>query len=123
MTATAARIGFIMSEFRRVVATTQVVKDRYGALARESEDPIPPFFDSPADAQTVADARQTLLKAERRRFRVATKDNAQTINLDLITGIPVATYVDTERDISRPMLVSEITFDLGKDTTLFTVWG
>lgn len=123
MPATAARIGFIMSEFRRVVATTQVVKDRYGALARESDDPILTFFDSPADAQTVADARQSLLKGERRRFRVAAKDLTQTINLDLVIGIPIATYVDTERDVSRPALLSEITFDIGKDTTLMTVWG
>lgn len=123
MAATAARIGFIMSEYRRVVATTQTIKDRYGALARESEDPIPTFFDSPADAQNVANARQALLDKERRRFRAATKDVSQTIDLDLMSGIPVATYVDPERDVNRAMLVSEMTFDLGKDTTMMTVWG
>jgi hypothetical protein len=123
MAATAARIGFCMSEYRRVTATNQTVKDTYGALARESDDPIPTFFDNAADAQAVANARQALLQGVRRRFRTVCSNLSDVVNMDLASGVPVAAYVDPERDVSRLMLVSEVTFSFSKASAAFTVWG
>lgn len=123
MAATASRIGFIMQEWRRTVASDATIQTRYGNLARESDDPIETFFDNTADAAVIASARQALLGAERRRFAltIAGIDDALTI----ATGnAPVsATYRDTERDIDRTMLVAEVAIDLDRERANLTVWG
>lgn len=123
MPATPARIGFIQQEFRRAVSVTAAMRTRYGALARESEDPVPTYFDSEADAQVIADARQALLGTERRRFKVVTKNIDEVLALSFTGDIPVARYVDTERDVDRGMLISEIVVDLGKNSATLTLWG
>lgn len=123
MVATPARIGFIMEEWRRVIATTSAVETRYGNLARKSDDPIETFFDDVDDAQIVANARQALLSQERRRFRVAVVGLDEVFDLDWLDGVPVARYIDDERDADRPVLVSEIAIDLAKDTATLTLWG
>ena len=61
MPATSARIGFIQQEFRKVTVTSSNPQTRYGAMARETADPVETFFDSEADALTVATARQLSL--------------------------------------------------------------
>ena len=108
MVATAARIGFVMEEWRRVVATTGRAQENYGALARESEDPVETFFDNTGDAQKVANARQALLSGDRRRFSVGVRDAEAIMALETTGAIPVARYVDEERGVDRAMLVSEI---------------
>lgn len=123
MPATPARIGFVQQEFRRAVAETPDVKTRYGSLARESEDPVETFFDSELDAQAVADERQALLSPERRRFRADLTGAAEVLDLDYSQAVPVARYVDAERDCDRPVLVSEIVIDLGKQSASLTLWG
>lgn len=123
MPATPSRAAFVQSEFRRASATTATPKTRYGDLARESDDPVETFFDSVSDAQTIANARITLLSAERRRFRAACRDLSEVIGISYSGAIPVATYVDADRDANRSMLVSEITFDLAREQAIFTLWG
>lgn len=123
MPATPSRAAFVLSDFRRATATSSTPKTRYGDLARESEDPVETFFDSVADAQVIANARIALLSAERRRFRAQCRDLGDVIGLSYAGSIPVATYVDTDRDANRPMLVSEVTFDLSREQASFTLWG
>jgi len=123
MAATPARIGFIMSEFRRAVSTTQTAKDRFGSAARESADPVQTYFDNVADAQAIADERQALLSAERRRFRVTVQGVEDVADLDISGRIPVSYYVDTDRAADRLMLVSEIVMDFGRQTSTVTIWG
>lgn len=123
MAATATRIAFIMFQFRRAISTTQQVKDRYGSLARETSDPVETFFDSVSDAQLIADERQALLSPERRRFKVTAKAVDEVCALDFTDWIPVVRYVDEEREANRPMLMSEIVIDLGRQTTTTTLWG
>lgn len=123
MAAIAARIGFIMSSFRRAIATTQAVKDRHGSLARETADPVETFFDSVDDAQSIANERQDLLSPERRRFKVTAKAVDEVANLDLIGGIPIVHYTDRERGADRTMLMSEVIIDLGRQTVTTTLWG
>lgn len=125
MSATPARIGFVLLAYRRAIAITQPVKDRYGALARQTDDPVPTFFDNVADAQTMANQRQALLSSDRRRFRVTVNSITEPLALDYLTAMPVAALTDTQRGIStaRPMLVSEITFDFGRQSAAMTLWG
>lgn len=123
MPATASRIGFIMQDFRRVVATTQAAKDRYGNLARESEDPVETFFDDIADAQVIANERQALLSADRRMFEVGVTGLDEIIALDYVGAVPVAQYVDPERSVDRSTLVSNIIIDFEQQSAALQVWG
>lgn len=123
MTATAARIGFITQEWRKAISTTSSVATRYGALARETDDPIETFFDSVTDAQAVANARQTLLSAERRRFRVDLTEVEDIMALTYSSAVPLVTYVDTERGANMTAIVSEIVIDFDRQSAELTVWG
>jgi hypothetical protein len=123
MPATAARIGFITQEWRRATVTDETIRDRYGHLARESEDPIETFFDSVDDAEAIAEARHALLAKERRRFQVALGSTDSLLPHTLGSQAPTVTYIDTERDANRPMLVAEITLDLARDRATATLWG
>ena len=124
MPATPARIGFITNQFRRAIAETPSVKLRYGDLARYSEDPIETFFDSQADAQILADARQALLSPERRRFTCTATGVGEALDLDLTAGaIPLVQYVDSEREADMPALIAEIGYDFSRQTSTFTIWG
>ena len=123
MAATSARIGFIMTDLRRAVAETASTKARYGDDARQSDDPIETYFDSTADAQIIADERQALLAAERRRFKVTSKAAEELAAIDIADGIPVARYVDRQADVDRKMVVAEIVIDLGRQSAITTLWG
>lgn len=123
MTATAARIGFITNGYRRSIAEDTTVKDRYGTLARESDDPVETYFDNVEDALLMAQERLVLLSADRRRFNYQLAEAQPAFDLDYRTLIPVAQLTDTERGVDRKALVSEITVDLGTDTAAFLVWG
>lgn len=123
MVATAARIGFVMEEWRRVVATSADVQRNYGDLARESEDPVETHFDTTDDAQNAVDARQHLLSQERRRFSVAMTGAEALLGLEMAGTIPIAQYTDPDRDVDRPMLISEINLDLATGKATVTLWG
>lgn len=123
MPAAPARIGFITQEFRKAVATTSTVQTRFGALGRETADPIETFFDSVSDAQIVANARQALLSPERRRFRAEISGLSDVLGLSLVGVVPLAHYTDTERNADKTMLISEVLIDLDQETATLTLWG
>jgi len=123
MPATPSRIGFVQSEWRRATSTTASVQTRYGSLARQTLDPVETYFDNVADAQVVADARQTLMSADRRRFRVNVSSVEEALGLSYVGAVPIGRYVDAERNANRPVLVSEISVDLSRLNATFTVWG
>lgn len=123
MPATASRIGFIKEEFRRVVAETPTVSVKHGNLARESDDPIETFFDSTADAQLVATARQALLSPERRRFRCETASLEELMALTYVGAVPLGRFRDSERSADRKVLVGEIVLDFQKQHGAAAVWG
>lgn len=124
MTATPARIGFIQNQFRRVIAETPSARDRHGDLARDSADPIETFFDSPADAQAMANERQTILSAERRRFQLTVAGLDEAMAVDYLGGlIPLATYIDAERAADMTAMVAEIGFDFSAQRAEFIIGG
>jgi hypothetical protein len=123
MPATPSRIGFIREEFRRVIASTPAVSNKYGNLARESDDPVETFFDNVADAQAVANERQALLSPDRRRFRCAVGSIDEVLALTYAGHLPLAQYVDTERGADTKAVVSEIVIDLQKQQAAIMVWG
>lgn len=125
MSATPARIGFIQSQFRRVIAETTSAKTRHGEAARETDDPVETFFDNTADAQVIANARQSLLSPERRRFQVQAVGADVGVGVTYAEGIcPLATYTDAERDVSgMTAIVADITIDFARQTSTFSIWG
>ena len=124
MAATPARIGFSLREFARAVAEDADVLTRHGSVARQSDDPVPTFFDDEADAQAIADARLSLLSNERRKFRVVVQDEAFPLGLDYKTSVPQGQYIDTERQIDgSSMLMADFSVDLASDTATVTLWG
>ena len=123
MPATPARIGFIQAEFRRATSITEEAKARHGNLARETEDPIETFFDNVADAQAMADARQALLSAERQRFAVSVNSPAEIQELNYIGSVPVARFIDRDRAVDKPVIVSEFTIDYARNVAAVRIWG
>lgn len=123
MPATTARATFIRNGFRRVIASTSSMQTRYGNLARISDDPIETFFDSTADAQVIADARQALLGAERRRFKPVVNDITDALALAYTSAAPLGHYTDPERSADMTVIISDMVIDLEKNSATFTVWG
>jgi hypothetical protein len=124
MPATPARIGFVLEQWRPGVAETQSVRDLFGDLARESDDPIEAFFDDTDDAETMAEARQDLLSPMRRRFQATAKGLDEALALDFLSGtIPNARYIDEERTCDRRVLVCQAGFDFDRQHATFMVWG
>lgn len=123
MPATPARIGFIQTDLRRVTSLTTTAKARHGNLARESEDPIETFFDNVADAQVMADARQALLSPERQRFMVTLNSAAEIQALSYVSAIPVGRFVDTDRGVNKPVLMSDFTIDYNRLAAAVRIWG
>jgi hypothetical protein len=128
MVATSARIGLITQRWRIVESSDTAVKTKYGELARDTADrdgePVETFFDSPADAQVLSDARLALLKPDRRRFRIDAR-GVQTFTgaLDFTQVTPTATVIDDERAANFPAAIVDIAVDLGGEKTSFTAWG
>lgn len=123
MPATPARIGFIQSEFRVVTSITEEAKDRHGNLARESEDPIETFFDNVSDALLMAEARQELLSADRRRFMVTVNSATEVQALDYVGQVPLARFIDRERGVDRRVLVADFSVDYNRQAAAVRIWG
>jgi hypothetical protein len=125
MPATAARIAFVLAEFRSVVASDAAVKTKYGDQARDTrEEPFETFFDNTADAQVIADARLTLVKADRRRFKQDAR-GVQTFTgpLDFSQTTPAVNVIDDERSANHNAASVELGLDLGGEKTTFLTWG
>lgn len=127
MPATPERIGFITQPYRlAITAVDAAVEAAYGDLARETDadEPSETLFDDMDDVQAVADARLALLKEERARFQV-TLPNALSfgMGLDYSQATPAGTVIDPERDINKPALVTDISFDFRRDIVTLGLWG
>lgn len=125
MTATSARIGFVLEPYRRAVAETAGTAARHGNLARETSDPIESWFAAVADAQTRADARQALLSVDRRMFevKISGRDAETVLGLLSYTTVPLARYVDEERDLDMPVIIASATVDIESQSASLKVWG
>ena len=124
MVATAARASFIQAQFRRAIAESPEPLAQFGSLARQTEDPMPTYFDSTADAAVVATERQELLSPIRRRFTVALTSIEDALGLAYSGTLPVVRYTDSERGIEdRAMLVGGITIDFEAQATTLSIWG
>jgi len=123
VSASAARIGFILNPFRRAISETTDAKTKFGSQARQSEDPVETFFDNIGDADVMADERQALLSPVRRRFDVSVSGLDEVMSLTYAQTVPVTQYIDPERLVDRPALIGDIVIDLGKQTAKLNVWG
>jgi hypothetical protein len=124
MPATPARIGYITSDFRRVIAGPDPdTVARYGDAARDTDEPIVTFFDFEADAQIIANERLALLSPSRRMFDLKIAGASHGQALSFATVLPTARVIDEQRGYDRDALVVGIKIDLGRDTTDLTTWG
>lgn len=121
MPATPARIGFVMRDQRIVQASSATMAARYGEIARDPKDePFETFFDSAADAQTMANQRLALVGTERRRFQTVVVGE---IELDFSPVTPAVTLIDDEREANLPCLIAAITENAADNTTVLMPWG
>jgi hypothetical protein len=124
MPATPARIGFITQDYRVVTSGPDTaVQAKYGSMARNTDDPLPTFFDAVADTQAICDARHTLLKADRRRFSQKISGESFGLGLAYQQTTPAVTVVDTERSANLSAAIVEMSVDFESETTTVTTWG
>ena len=124
MPASAARIGFIIQATRNAISGPDPdVVAKYGDLARDTEEPVECFFDSVADATTVAQERLALLSLDRRRFvtEIAGVETGQALDFNRWT--PTVRIIDTEKAADLNAAVVEISVDYETGKTQLTSWG
>ena len=72
----------------------------------------------------MAEDRQSLLGVHRRRFQVTVKGVEEGLDLDYTSGVaPVVDFTDSLRSIARTMLIGEVTFDMAKQRSTYSIWG
>lgn len=124
MPASPARIGFVTTPFRRVIAGPDAeVEARFGPLARDNTEPVETFFDGEADAQVIANERLALLSPTRRMFEHSISGDKHGRALDFTESLPTARVIDDDRSYDASALVVSIAVDLGRSATEFTTWG
>lgn len=124
MSATAARAQFIRQQFRSVTnGPVSGVVTAWGDLARKTTEPIPTFFETSADAQTICDERMTLLSASRRRMTQEVQGEDVGLGIDYTTSSPTATVIDDDRLLDAAMLFAEIGINFGTEKTTLETWG
>jgi hypothetical protein len=127
MPATPTRIAFVKQEYRSSVQSDQAIRDRYGSVARDTqEQPVPTFFESMDDVAALNAARFALLKADRRRFDVTV---AQLMDfsggLSFMQVAPPVSLIDDEKSAAGiSCIVTSIeALDFESDSTRLAVWG
>ncbi|MGF7152598.1 hypothetical protein [Novosphingobium gossypii] len=123
MTATPARIGFVIEPYRRAVTETLAVTARHGNLARETADPLESYFATVLDAQERADQRQDLLSPDRRRFSMAILDVDTALDLLDSEEIVTARLIDPERGIDGRYIITDVVVDTEANVATAKVWG
>ena len=111
---------------RSYVASDASIITRYGTAARDTSDqPVETFFDTIADVQAIADARLTLLKADRRKFEIAVAGIVGfTGALDYSQVAPAVTVIDDEKGASLPCAITGIVaLDYETERSTLTCWG
>ena len=118
-----ALVGDIAVAMRDVVQaewSSDTIDARYPSARDGSLSPAEGFFDSIDDAQTVIDARASLIGTERRRWTVRAAD---LVWPDLSAATPTFTLVDSEQSASLPVLLCRIEVDLEAERTSLEVYG
>jgi hypothetical protein len=124
MPATPSRIGFITQAFRVVTAgPNTTVETLYGNAARDTLEPLETFFDDPADAQTMADERLTLLSARRTLVTATLEGISPADTLDRGTVLPTVRVIDDEQNRNSLALIVGISIDLNADRSTLETWG
>lgn len=124
MPATAARIGFITSDFRAAIAgPNTAIETLYGDAARDNEKPLETFFDDVADAQAMADERLALLEAKRSLVTVTIDDADLAAALDRSAGLPTVRVIDDEQGRNGLALIVGISIDYNAGRATLDTWG
>jgi hypothetical protein len=101
--------------------TSATIAGRYPSARDGSTEPAVGYFDTQADAQTMVDARATLIGTERRRFAVAVGD---VLWPSISTAVPTMALTDAEQSASAlNCLVARIEIDLEAETTNIELFG
>jgi hypothetical protein len=93
---------------------------RYPSARDGSATPNEGFFDLIADAQTVINARGTLIGTERRRFAVVVDD---LVWPNVSTSLPQVSLIDSEQGVNGTFLVARFEIDLEAETSSFELFG
>jgi len=120
MTALPADIAAGTREARVESWQDAAIKARYPGARDAVSPPTEGFFDSAADARTVAAVRAALLGVERRRFSVPIGD---LLWPDPTMGVPTYRLVDAEQAVDLPCIAARIEIDLETDTTTLELFG
>lgn len=120
MPATGADIAAAMRDVVTEQWSDSAIAARYPSSRDGLANPANGYFDDPADAQTVINARGALIGTERRRFSVLVSD---LLWLDPTTGIPTVALVDSEQAANGNFLVSRLEIDLEAETTTLELFG
>lgn len=124
MPATAARIAFITEQYRLATAGPDSnVVAKYGSLARDTEEPIPTFFDDILDVAAAVDARILLLSADRRRMQFSVRGEDTGLALAYGSTTPAVTMIDAQRSLNKPGAVVEFSIDFDKGVSTLVTWG
>ena len=97
-----------------------MIAARYPTARDGTLSPSMGLFDSAADAQTVVNARGTLIGTERRRFAVLVQE---VIWPEISVAIPTMTLIDGEQSVNDSFLAARIELDLEPETTNLELFG
>lgn len=100
--------------------TSATIAARYPSARDGMTQPAEGFFDNAADAQTMIDARASLVGVERRRFAAKVDE---VVWPSVATELPQVRLVDAEQAVAGNLLVARIEIDLETETTNFETFG
>jgi len=108
----------------RDVVTAQwsdsAIAARYPSARDGLISPAEGYFDAIADAQTVLNARATLIGTEGRRFAVAAAD---IVWPSISTATPSFGLIDAEQAVNGTLIATQIELDLDAETTSIGLYG
>lgn len=121
MPADPADIGPAMRDAAVASWSSATIAARYPSQARDgSLTPSEGYFDSIADAQTMANARGALIGTEARRFGVKAGD---LVWPTVSTSVPCFALVDAEQSVNATLIATRIEIDLDAETTTIELFG
>lgn len=101
--------------------TDAAIVARYPSQARDgSVSPADGYFDAVADAQTVVNARGTIVGTETRRFAVSVDD---LVWPTISTALPLVKLIDAEQGVNATLFPSRIELDPETEATAFELFG
>lgn len=110
-----------------VFATSSAVQTRHGASARDNSDnPIVTFFDAESDAQTMADARLSILtnpSGGDRKLLELTVDGIKPMTGLLACNLVTPSVYVTDANVTGTFFVQTVSYDFASMQTVFTLFG